>query len=128
MPIPRARSAPNFLLLLLLGAALVFSGAAFAQEPDPDPESETEETQQQDDEPEAPPAPAAADDSDDADNDDADEFDAGDDEYTDYEQPAEYADDAIPTDTQLDPTRTSWDVVDFEDDGDNQEDVEEDSA
>ena len=41
------------------------------------------------------------------------------------EQPDEYADDAIPTDTQLDPTRTSWDVVDFEDDGDNQEDVEE---
>ena len=125
MPIPRARPAPNFLLLLMLGAALVFSGAAFAQEPDPDPESEAEETQQQDDEPEAAPAPAAADDSDDADDADADEFDAGDDEYTDYEQPAEYADDAIPTDTQLDPTRTSWDVVDFEDDGDNQEDVEE---
>ena len=48
-----------------------------------------------------------------------------DDEYTDDEQTAEYADDAIPTDTQLDPTRTSWDVVEFEDDGDNQEDVEE---
>ncbi len=39
MPIRRARPAPDFLLLLMLGAALVFSGAAFAQEPDPEPES-----------------------------------------------------------------------------------------
>ena len=122
MPKRRAKTAPDFQLLLILGAALVISGAAFAQ--DPEPESEAEATQQQDDEPEAAPAPAAADDSDDADDADDDD-DAGDDEYADVEQPAEYADDAIPTDTQLDPTRTSWDVVEFEDDGDNQEDVEE---
>ncbi len=127
MPKRRATTVPDFQLLLILGAALVISGAAFAQEPDPEPEAEA--TQQQEDEPEAAPAPAAADDSDDADDaddtDDAGDDEHADDEYTDYEQPAEYADDAIPTDTQLDPTRTSWDVVDFEDDGDNQEDVEE---
>jgi hypothetical protein len=115
----RAKPAPDFLLPLMLGVAFVISGAAFAQ--NPEPESKEEAAQQEDDEPEAAPAPAAADDSDDAD--DAD--DAGDDEYADVEEPAEYEDDAIPTDTQLDPTRMSWDVVEFEDDGDNQEDVED---
>jgi len=119
MPMRRAKPAPDFLLPLMLGVAFVISGAAFAQ--NPEPESKEEAAQQEDDEPEAAPAPAAADDSDDAD--DAD--DAGDDEYADVEEPAEYEDDAIPTDTQLDPTRMSWDVVEFEDDGDNQEDVED---
>jgi hypothetical protein len=112
MPIQRAKLAPNFPLLLMLGAAFVISGVSIAQEPDPEPEEEA--APQQDDEPEHAPAAAAADDIDDAD-----------DEYTDVELPVEYADDAIPTDTELDPTRTSWDVVDFEDDGDNLEDVEE---
>ena len=58
MPIRRAKPAPDFLLPLMLGAALAISGAAFAQ--DPDPESEAEATQQPDEEPEAAPAPAAA--------------------------------------------------------------------
>jgi len=103
--------APYFLVLLMVGATLVFGDIAFAQEP----------------EPEAAPANAPADDSDEADEpgDAKDSNDAGDDEYADVEEPSEYSDDAIPTDTQLDPTRTSWDVVEFEDDGDNQEDVEE---
>jgi hypothetical protein len=120
MPKPRAKPAPVFQLLLIC-AALAIGSAALAQDPEPEPETEAS---QQDDEPEAAPAPAAADDRDDAD--DADDNDeAGDDEYADVELPAEYADDAIPTDTRLDPARTSWDVVEFEDDGDNQEDVEE---
>lgn len=123
--------------VVLTGAGVGTSGALFAQEPEEEPEAEA-------------PAPAAedagatdesdasdtddnkdskdADDSSDAhDSSDADADDDadGDDEYADVEQPADYADDAIPTDTQVDPTRTSWDVVDFEDDGDNQEDIEE---
>jgi len=121
MPMRRAKPAPDFLLPLMLGAALAISGVAFAQNPEPEPESNDEATQQGDDEPEH--APAAADDSEDEDDTGDDEH--VDDEYTDYEQPDEYADDAIPTDTQLDPTRTAWDVVEFEDDGDNQEDIEE---
>lgn len=120
MPKPHARLAPDFLLTMMFGAALVISGATFAQEPQP----QAEETPQQDDEPDAAPSDATADDKDAAD-DAADSDDASADEYADVEQPAEYADDAIPTDTKLDPTRTSWDVVEFEDDGDNQEDVEE---
>src|SRR6187549_3677932 len=121
MPMRRAKPAPDFLLPLMLGAALAISGVAFAQNPEPEPESNDEATQQGDNEPEH--APAAADDSED--EDDAGDDEHVDDEYTDYEQPDEYADDAIPTDTQLDPTRTAWDVVEFEDDGDNQEDIEE---
>jgi len=121
MPMRRAKPAPDFLLPLMLGAALAISGVAFSQNPEPEPESNDEATLQGDNEPEH--APAAADDSEDEDDTGDDEH--VDDEYTDYEQPDEYADDAIPTDTQLDPTRTAWDVVDFEDDGDNQEDVEE---
>lgn len=116
MPIRPSRTAPNFQWLLILGAALAINGAAVAQEPEPEPE--TEASQQQNDEPEAAPDTAAADDSDDDATD-------GEDEYADDEEPDEYADDAIPTDTELDPTRLSWDVVEFEDDGDNQEDIEE---
>lgn len=122
MPKPRANVAPDLLLSMMFGATLFISGAAIAQEPGPP----TDETPQQDDEPDAAPGDATADDKDDADGaDDTDSDDAGADEYADVEQPAEYADDAIPTDTTLDPTRMSWDVVEFEDDGDNQEDVEE---
>ncbi len=121
MPMRRAKPAPDFLLPLMLGAALAISGVAFSQNPEPEPESNDEATLQGDSEPEH--APAAADDSED--DDDAADDEHVDDEYTDYEQPDEYADDAIPTDTQLDPTRTAWDVIEFEDDGDNQEDIEE---
>ena len=38
MPKRRAKTAPDFQLLLILGAALVISGAAFAQNPEPEPE------------------------------------------------------------------------------------------
>jgi len=118
MPISRARPATDFPLSLIASVALVIGSAAFAQQPDPEPD----EAQQQDDEPDAASPVATADDGDDADDTD-DSVD--DDEYEDVEQPAEYADDAIPTDTQLDPTRASWDVVEYEDDGDDQEDVED---
>jgi hypothetical protein len=113
----RARLASDFPLSLMASVALVFGSAAFAQQPDPQPD----ETPQPDEEPDAAPPVATADDGDDADDTD----DVDDEEYEDVEQPADYADDAIPTDTQLDPTRASWDIVEFEDDGDNQEDVED---
>jgi hypothetical protein len=114
MPIQGAKPAAG-LQWLLVGAALVISAGALAQQPEPEPEGSGQQ-----DELEAPTGNAADDVSDDDDDDDD-----ADDEYADVEQPDEYADDAIPTDTRLDPTRTSWDVVEFEDDGDNQEDVEE---
>lgn len=126
-------------ILVLIGTALSAgaAAAAYAQEPEP----EADATAQGGDEPDtegstnaaaeatepaeaAEPADAAepakaADASSDADDGDAADANA------DIEQPSDYADDAIPTDTTLDPTRASFDVVDYEDDGDNQEDVEE---
>ena len=45
MPIQRATTSPDFQLLLILGAALVISGAAFAQEPDPEPDAEAAQQQ-----------------------------------------------------------------------------------
>jgi hypothetical protein len=127
MAVPKRRKALPLSLLALIAAAGGMGAAAYAQEPEP----EGEATTQASDEPEAEsPANEAAEPVDaaepakaaDATNDEDDDNDAAD---ADVEQPSDYADDAIPTDTTLDPTRASFDVVDYEDDGDNQEDVEE---
>ncbi len=122
------RFAQYLVFVLLTGAGVGTSGALFAQEPEEEPEAEAPASAAEDadatDKSDSNDTNDASDNNDSDDSNDAGDADS-DDEYADVEQPADYADDAIPTDTQLDPTRISWDVVDFEDDGDNQEDVEE---
>lgn len=125
MPIRRARTAPA--LLLLLSTVLPLGGIAFAQQPEPDPDPAETADENDADANEANDANDANDGNEVADADDTTDDDDVDDQHADIELPADYADDAIPTDTDLDPTRASWDVVEFEDDGDNQEDFEEDS-
>lgn len=115
------------LRIALLSVAFGAASTLCAQEPEDEPEADAS-TQ-------APDESDAVNDTDAKDNSDASDGDtdtdtdtdtnADDEDYSDVEQPGDYADDAIPTDTELDPTRASWDVVEFEDDGDDQEDVEE---
>ena len=117
MPTPPNSSALRLAFFVLISMVFGLGGAAYAQEPDPEPEA----TDATNDEPEAT-SPTK----DEADATDAtDGTDATDDDAEDTEQASDYMDDAIPTDTDLDPNRESWDVVEFEDDGDSQEDVEE---
>jgi len=110
-PMSRNPAALGLAMLLLVYSA----GAAIAEEPPPDPDPEL-----QGDEPQA----------DDSRHDDnADEeravdnvavVDDMDDEWAD-DVVEDESDDAIPVDLEMDPTGEDWDVIEFADDGDNQE-------
>ena len=108
-------SARRFALNVLMGAVFGLGAAAYAAyADDPDPA---------DDAPEAASDAQSATGEEDKGTQDAGVAGDSVDATADTETAADAADDAIPTDTVLDPTRTAWDVVEFEDDGDNQEDV-----
>jgi trypsin len=121
------------LAMLLL---IYLTGTAIAQEPDPDPDPELQDDDPADDEesPVKEPAPvdeadAATDEEGDADepqaNDDVD--DDMDDDWA-YDVVVDESDDAIPADLEMNPTGESWDVIEFEDDGDSQEEGAETST
>jgi len=117
-PMSRNPAALGLAMLLLVYSA----GAAIAEEPPPDPDPEL-----QGDEPQA----------DDSRHDDnADEeravdnvavVDDMDDEWAD-DVVEDESDDAIPVDLEMDPTGEDWDVIEFADDGDNQEEGADTSA
>ncbi len=117
-PMSRNPAALGLAMLLLVYSAV----AAIAEEPPPDPDPEL-----QGDEPQA-------DDSrhdDNADEEHADDnvavVDDMDDEWAD-DVVEDESDDAIPVDLEMDPTGEDWDVIEFADDGDNQEEGADTSA
>jgi len=107
----RHQAALGLAMLLLVYSA----GAAIAEEPPPDPDPELQGDEPQDDD-------ARHDGN--ADEEQADDnvavVDDMDDEWAD-DVVADESDDAIPVDLEMDPTGEAWDVIEFADDGDNQE-------
>ena len=118
------------MLLMICSAA-----AAIAQEPPPEPEPELQDDEPADDEesqiePELDQATEEGDDDTDQDepqDDDVEFAEDMDDDWA-YDVVVDESDDAIPVDLELDPTGESWDVIEFEDDGDNQEEGAESST
>ena len=124
------------MLLIIYSAA-----AAIAEEPPPEPEPELLDDDPADDEesPDEEPEPdqdedependaAAAGEVDDGlTDDDAESAEDMDDDWA-YDVVVDDSDDAIPVDLELDPTGESWDVIEFADDGDNQEEGAESST
>ena len=118
---------------------LIYSAApAIAEEPPPEPDPELQDDDPADDEespdeepddedePQADEAVASDDDDEQTDNDVAFVEDMDDDWA--FDVVVDESDDAIPVDLELDPTGESWDVIEFADDGDNQEEGEESAA
>src|SRR5688572_8852006 len=117
--------------LLLMPSTEPHFGQALAEEPDPDPELQTDDAPDDADEDEEPPIdePPADDEEDEAvdvaeSEDDLDDFD---DEWAE-DVMVDETDDAIPADPELNPTGEEWFVTGFEDDGDNQEEGAEQQA
>ena len=115
---------------------LIYSAApAIAEEPPPEPDPELQdddpaddeespdEEPEDEDEPQADEAVASDDDDEQTDDDVAFVEDMDDDWANDVV--VDESDDAIPVDLELDPTGESWEVIEFADDGDNQEEGEE---
>jgi hypothetical protein len=119
--------------LLLVLATTQPAGLARAEEPDPDPELHADDDPDESEESEAAEDAEEVDEAGNAEVDDvADESDAGDAEDADggtddfdddwaEDVVVDESDDAIPVDLELDPTGEDWFVIEFEDDGDNQE-------
>lgn len=142
----------RFVLRLALAALLlIFStgnptGVAFAEEPDPEVQHDEPVEDEESPVEEQPPDEAedAADADEVADPDDADDVDGSDevggddlaagdviDDFDDdwaYDVVVDESDDAIPADLELNPTGETWDVIEFSDDGDNQEEGADASA
>ena len=115
---------------------LIYSAApAIAEEPPPEPDPELQDDDPADDEespdeepddedePQADEA-VASDDDDEQTDDDVAFVEDMDDDWA-YDVVVDESDDAIPADLELNPTGESWDVIEFADDGDNQEEGEE---
>ena len=125
-------------MLMLIFAASSPGGTATAQEPDPDPEQESQATDATDaEEPIFEESPADATDTEepileespDEDVIDENRVDQGqqpdeslDDDWA-YDVISDESDDAIPSDPELNPTGEDWAVIEFQDDGNNQEDA-----
>ncbi len=116
-------AALGLVMLFLINSA----GTATAQEldPDPDPDPELQDDDPSNDEEfpieETAPDEAADDESDDGQA--ADEMavvEDMDDDWA-YDVVVDESDDAIPADLEMNPSGESWDVIEFADDGDNQE-------
>ncbi len=136
------RAALGLAMLLLIYSA----GAAIAEEPPPEPDPELQDDDPADEEesPDEEPAPDEAAEGDDEDQDEPQSDDAvpDDDELTDDDVAVvedmdddwaedvvvDESDDAIPADLELNPTGEAWEVVEFSDDGDNQEEGAESST
>ncbi len=108
-------------MLLLINSA----GSATAQEPDPDPDPELQDDDPSSDEEfpieESAPDEAADDEVDDGQTaDDMAVVEDMDDDWA-YDVVVDESDDAIPADLEMNPSGESWDVIEFADDGDNQE-------
>jgi len=132
---PRIASLALAALLLVVSTALP-SGQARAEEPNPDPELQADdeppseerpvdEVEDADEEEEADQSEEddkAADEGDtEGDTEDADDgMDDFDDDWA-ADVVVDASDDAIPVDLELNPTGADWFVIEFEDDGDNQE-------
>ena len=119
MAIERLRAIVSPGLLMLMFSAGGPAGTAFAQEPPPDPEPEAQPNEAPDEDEAELPVDEPADDDVDDDGQAAVDDDM-DDDWAD-EVVVDESDDAIPTDLEMDPTGESWDVIEFTDDGDNQE-------
>jgi hypothetical protein len=128
-------------MLLLITSTACPGGSAFAQEPEPEPDPEAQDMDSADDQ-ESPIEELDADDAideggveeesqsndemdgdSDVDGQVADDVAADDDMNDDwaYDVVVDESDDAIPADLEMNPTGESWDVIEFADDGDNQE-------
>lgn len=118
------------MLLLLVCAAGGPGGIAYAQQSEPEPEpqlpaADAADDQDQDQNADEPPAEGAVDAS------GADKVQQPDETLDDDWAPdviSDESDDAIPTDHELNPTGEDWEVVEFADDSNNQEDVSAEST
>ena len=125
----RFRAALGFAMLVCFCSA----GAIFAEEPapDPDPELQGDDPANEEQPPIKEPAPGAAAEEGHEDESQADDnatvVDDMDDDWAE-DVVADESDDAIPADLEMNPTDETWDVVEFADDGDNQEEAEDTST
>ncbi|MBM2854437.1 MAG: trypsin-like serine protease [Steroidobacteraceae bacterium] len=137
----RHGTALSLAMLLLIFAASGPGGTAYAQEPDPDPDQEsqatdaTDATDAEEPVPDEPPAdatdteepileePLADEVIDDTGVDEGQQADESLDDDWAYDVISDESDDAIPSDAELNPTGEDWAVIEFQDDGNNQEDA-----